>query len=559
MNKTSRWLALHPNWTLLLVVLAALAPFLAKPFNIDDPLFIWTARQIHAHPADPFGFNVEWACQEFPMWKITENPPLTCYYLAGAAGMLGWSEIALHFAFLLPALAAILGTFRLARHFCHQPMLAALAALFTPVFLVSSTTVMCDVTMLAFWVWAVVFWVEGMEQRNLWKLFAAGWLIALAEMTKYYGACLIPLLAAHSLMNKRPLGQWAQFMLIPLAALCLYQYATQTAYHYSLLYGAMDYASFSQNQFGFLKIHTGLTAMAFTGGCLAVAVILMPILWRPATLATFAGSAVFIALITLVVNGMMWNKYSTLQGPARVSAQIQFVFWVTGGAGVLSLALADVWGWRDARSGLLGLWVGGTFLFAAFFNWTVNSRSLLPLAPAVGILIARRLDQNRLAGRSVEPRAAALGLAASAGLALLVARADFLLASAIRLNAEEVCRIYSSAGTSLWFQGHWGFQYYMQAQGALPLDAKHSRLKRGDHLAVPTNNTNLLPLDPRSAVLLEKIVVPETYPLTTFNEMVGAGFYASVWGPLPFAFGRVPPESVSVYRIQPLPPATAKN
>jgi len=28
---------------------------------------------------------------------------------------------------------------------------------------------------------------------------------------------------------------------------------------------------------------------------------------------------------------------------------------------------------------------------------------------------------------------------------------------------------------------------------------------------------------------------------------VGAGFYASVWGPLPFAFGQVPPERVLVY------------
>ncbi len=52
-----RWPAVHPRLTLLLVVLAVLAPFLAKPFNIDDPLFLWTARQIQAHPADPYGFH----------------------------------------------------------------------------------------------------------------------------------------------------------------------------------------------------------------------------------------------------------------------------------------------------------------------------------------------------------------------------------------------------------------------------------------------------------------------------------------------------------------------
>ena len=161
---------------------------------------------------------------------MTENPPLASYYLALAAGVFGWSEMALHFAFLLPALAAVLGTHRLARRFCHPPMLAALATLFTPVFLVSSTTVMCDVLMLAFWVWAAVFWLEGMEENRSGKLFAAGGLIALAALTKYFGACLIPLLAAYSVIGQRRFRQWAMPLLIPLAALCAYQWVTQALY-----------------------------------------------------------------------------------------------------------------------------------------------------------------------------------------------------------------------------------------------------------------------------------------------------------------------------------------
>jgi hypothetical protein len=41
-----------------LAVVVLLAPFLAKPFNMDDPLFIWAARQIQAHPLNPYGFPV---------------------------------------------------------------------------------------------------------------------------------------------------------------------------------------------------------------------------------------------------------------------------------------------------------------------------------------------------------------------------------------------------------------------------------------------------------------------------------------------------------------------
>jgi len=552
LNKFCRWFVLHPYWALTLAVLAALAPFLAKPFNIDDPFYIWTALQIQAHPTDPFGFNVEWGWTALPMWKVTGNPPLASYYLAAGAGIFGWGEIALHFVFLLPALAVILGTHRLARNFCSQPMLAALATLFTPVFLVSSLTVMCDVPMLAFWIWTVVFWVEGMEQKNPWKLFVAGWLIALAEMTKYYGAGLIPLLAAYSLTSRRRAGQWAQFLLIPLAILCAYQYVTQAAYGYSLLYRAMHYTSSSRAFFGFSKTHLCLTALAFTGGCLAVAIFFAPLLWRPKTLAAFAGGAVLIA-IALFLDRAMWEKYDGLQVAARTTTEIQFIFWAAGGVCVLALAYADVLDRRDARSWLLGLWVLGTFLFTAFFNWSVNARSILPMAPAVGILIVRRLERTILADRKIWLRGVLPCLAASAALALLVERSDFLLAVAVRQTAQDVCANCESPNRTLWFQGHWGFQHYMQDGGAYPFDMKHSFLKPGDNFALPANNTinSILQTNLPRMVLRGTLVAPGPYLLTTCNQETGAGFYSSVLGPLPFAFGRVPPESVSVYVVQP--------
>src|SRR5690242_17447963 len=199
--------ARHPNLTLALITIGALLPFLAKPFNIDDPLFLWAAKQIHAHPLNPYGFNVNWNGQEFPMSQVTENPPLACYYLALAAGVFGWNEVGLHAAFLLPAIAAIIGTYQIAKRLCKAPAWAALITLFTPVFMVSASTVMCDVLMLAFWVWAVAFWLEGMESRRFGPLAVAGVLVSLALVSKYFGVCLIPLLAAHGLAHQRRLGR----------------------------------------------------------------------------------------------------------------------------------------------------------------------------------------------------------------------------------------------------------------------------------------------------------------------------------------------------------------
>src|SRR5438270_113675 len=86
--------------SLALITLAGLAPFLNKQFNIDDPLFLWTAQQIAAHPLDPFGFSVNWTGAPEPMWHAMQNPPLCSCFIANVASVFGWSEVILHAAVL---------------------------------------------------------------------------------------------------------------------------------------------------------------------------------------------------------------------------------------------------------------------------------------------------------------------------------------------------------------------------------------------------------------------------------------------------------------------------
>ena len=48
----------------------------------------------------------------------------------------------------------------------------------------------------------------------------------------------------------------------------------------------------------------------------------------------------------------------------------------------------------------------------------------------------------------------------------------------------------------------------------------------------------------------ESFEVPTTSWISTMNLSVGAGFYSSVWGPLPFAFGPVQPETFLLFRAE---------
>jgi hypothetical protein len=533
---------------LTLVVLAALSPFLGKAFNIDDPLFLWAARQIQAHPGNPYGFDVNWYGFPLPMWEVTKNPPLACYFLAAAASLLGPSETALHSAFLLPAVAVILGTYRLARRWCEQPLLAACATLFTPVYLVSSTTVMCDTLMLAFWVWAVVLWVEGMEDESDLRLAGAALLVALASLTKYFGICLIPLLFGYSLILKRRVGNWMIMFLIPLAILAAYQRATRALYGKGLLSDAAGYASSVREEAGVSEISAILEALSFTGGCLATVTLCLVWMWRPRALLGFLVFAAVVA--SAIFSGQAMPGLDGLA--ASQFLQSQAILWVVGGAGILSMAAAAAWRWRDASSFLLAAWVIGTFLFAGFVNWTINARSILPMTPAVGILLARCLSQVGSMDHRRRRWGVGLSLLTGAVLSLYVARGDFLLAGAVRESANQsYARLRPENGT-LWFTGHWGFQYYLQELGpkAKAFVKGHWQAKEGDLLANPSNNNNVVPPRRWQYDSMETLSVDVPGWTTTLSSEVGAGFYVSTWGPLPFSFASVPPENVLIYQLK---------
>jgi hypothetical protein len=127
-----RWSTKLSLLFLVAMTIGFIAPFANKAFHIDDPLFLWAAKQIQSDPTDPYGFKVTWNFDEMEMSEVTKNPPLTSYYIALVAYWVGWGEKALHLAFLIPAIAVVLGTYVIAQRLCERPVLASLIGLITP-------------------------------------------------------------------------------------------------------------------------------------------------------------------------------------------------------------------------------------------------------------------------------------------------------------------------------------------------------------------------------------------------------------------------------------------
>lgn len=534
--------------TLLLVALTliVLAPFAGKAFHIDDPLFLSAARQIVLHPLDPYGFRVNWYGDEMPMWEVTKNPPLGAYVIAASGKLLGFTEVPLHLVFLLPAAGVVVGTYLLAKRLGRNPFLAAVLVLAGPAFLVSSTGLMCDVTMLAFWLFAICLWIDGVERNDAWRLLGSAGLVSAAVVTKYFAITLIPLLAAFTLLRRERPWRRLTFLAIPLAVLVAYQVWTRGLYGHGLLLDAAEFATGQGRKGQGFRAAQGLVGLAFTGGCLLPAVLYAPRLFSRKTLGIglLAGALAGVALAL----GALERGGASLPPDWRFYGGIQFGFFVAGGLSVLALGVVEVRERRDPKAILLGLWVAGTFLFASFVNWNVNGRSILPMAPAAAILVAGRLGNG---GRASRAGAAALLLpaAAAAVVSLIVASADYRLAAAGRDAAAAVARSAEGRTGSLWFFGHWGFQHYMEAVGGKPVDAATSRLLPGDAVAVPSNNTNQRSVPEEWIASRETIDLGGPRWVTTMHPALGAGFYASEFGPLPYGFGSPPPELYELIRI----------
>lgn len=538
------WLQSVARGHLLLLTglaLCCLIPFIGKAFNIDDTLFVWCGKQIQLHPFNPYGFFINWYGAPSPMSVVMRNPPLTPYFIALVGSLAGWSEAALHSAFLLPMIASVLGMYALAKQWCNNPLLATLIGFTTPAFFVSSTTVMCDVMMLAFEIWAFVFWVRAHEEKKFPYFLLSSVLLTACVLTKFSGLTILPLLIVYSCIRERKLIVSNLYLLIPLVGLAIYMAAISSMYgEGSIIEGLVLATSAGGSKpFEWARVVVGLS---FLGGCFFPVLIFSPLLWSRKIVV--GGFIVMAVLMIEVIMGRLLSNV-VLQHMAMVNPILgsQLLVFSAGGIFLLALAIKEIIRYRDASSVTLGLLVLGTTVFAIFFSWAVAARYFLPLTPAVGIMIVRAIDQ------SAKKTWGYLLLIPSAALAITVASADYSLANSAKNAAQEITSKYQQRNKPLWFQGHWGFQYYMELNGAKPLNVQYPEIRSGEILIIPLNN-DIRSINADLMKVQEKLDYPVASYAATMSKPDGAGFYANAWGPFPFVFGNVAQETYYVLLAQ---------
>lgn len=561
-----------PKIWLLLLTCLCLLPFVNKAVHIDDTLFLRAAQQIQKHPLDFYGFQMNWFGYSRPMVENFDNPPLTCYYIALVTAIGGWSEPVLHLAFLLPALLAAWGTYSLACKLCSRPLLASTLTILMPVFLISATTLMCDVMLLAFWIWSLVWFERGLETGSRAEFVVSGALAGLAFWTKFPGITVVPLLAFWGFSIRRRAGWWLVAVALPFVFVAAYEWSTFHMYGKGLLFTAMGVAAQAPHRGGLWEKE--FVGLSFFGGCCVPVWLFLPRLWsfRRVVLGICLLAPCLLLYPYLGRFALLWKP----DGYPNWPLVLQSALFIAGGLHLLLLAAADFWDRRDPAALVLTLWVFGVFVFATSLNWTTNGRSLLLAVPAIGILVARRLDY---AAQRRKPAVAASGPASApapagesperaalrrheqpawrefwpllpaAALSLFLVQVDYNLASAGRTAANALCRRYQTPGKMLWFEGHWGFQYYMEQNHARALERPFLNAAPGEYVIVPSEAANTFDI---STDLVRMIAILDIRPnrrWATMSLSAGAGFYAAICGPFPFSLGSIDPERYYVLEV----------
>ena len=373
------------------VICLLIMPFLGKAYSIDDPLFIWAGRHIQSNFLDFYGFSANWFGLQAPMSEITKNPPLASYFIAGCLSLFGDNEYALHILFALWAIGLMVGIYFIAKIFCPSPFIATWVACISPVFAISSLTIMSDIMMMFWWIWALWFWVRGISKERQSFLLLAAMCAVACGLTKYFGIFLVPLLCLYAVLKKVPLAKWGIFIVLPVTVFIGYDGFTSGLYGHGLISEAFSYSRKAGPISGkTLLLSNFMIGLSFLGGCMISTLALFPILFKKREFFIAIGLLLLFAGCLFGLNATQ-NLSGFLNGPLQWNTIIHLSVFCFVGATIIWLSCMDIVNHRDHTSIFLCVWILCTFVFASFLNWTISARSILPLAPAVGILIDRRV------------------------------------------------------------------------------------------------------------------------------------------------------------------------
>ena len=505
---------------LIIFTLACLLPFINKPFNIDDPFYISMAKQILNDPLRPYSFSINWSGELRDVWTHMEAtfPPLIPYFIAAMIKLFGIQETILHLCFLVFPLISAASMYFLLKKYVGEPLVYAMIFVAAPAFLVSATSIMLDVPLMAFILLSAALFIYGVDGDDK-RLILSGSVVAgLAVLVKYSAVIAVIVLGMYvAFSGKR---KYILYLLVPAGIFGLW------CLHNQLVYGKMHFFEASSHVGKGISLHKLIAAPAFFAGSLIFPVFLF-------FKQDLREKLIFI--ITPMVFYVLVDKF--IKGP---NAAVILTLMIAASA----LYFYTVIKYRKQTNQFVFTWFAvAVFLVLTVEPW-VSGRYILFILPPALILFAAMIEGIAGTIKKYIPVAALL-TTLFFGLSLSIS--DYLWAK----TYVRIPEYFNSRGVNNgFFLGHFGFQYYMERSGFLPLEVNGA--VKGPVFILAAKMPD--PQKPAKKIfsrmkLKEHHMVPSTFPFRIMAPVDHAGFYSSFWGILPFTISREPLEEFAVFTL----------
>jgi hypothetical protein len=519
------------------------APFVGRAFFVDDNYQMLMARGTMEHPLRPYDFKADDNGLANSAWDPGQpprmvNPPLHHYILGLFSKCVGDHVAGVRALALLLAGGSAVFIYLLAARLAVPPVGATVLAVLTPAFWLSSYALLIDSTLLFFFLGALWTWIEGLRRRSTAWLAASGLLMGLTLMAKYTGVLLFPVAALYAWTDREHGRRWRPWLtfLIPIGIFGLWSGWNVATY------GAVHFTESAKRVIQTFSWGHVLIFLTFLGG-----VFLLP-------LASWIGLGGLRRTGSIGLVGAFGLAFFLMSpwGGFGVGTSLLMAGLTVGGLLFLWETVALL---KDSKYPsdpfLVGwVWIGSVQMIYVM-QWVAARYYLTLVVPVVFLTV--RMAQRRWAlapSKFARAQGAAVGLLFlfSAGLAV----GDYLQADAQRTVSFDVQRDkLLENGRRGVFLGDSFTSSYLKTVGWEPgfpsTDFSPGTLVLKQQVVMPPwwFRAKAVPLRP-----IKQYVYPSRWPWRTMDNKASAGFYASCWGGLPFAFSQGPLERYILFEVE---------
>jgi hypothetical protein len=483
---------------LSLLTLASLLTLLNafKPLHIDDTAYYFYAARIAEAPLDPYGFEVHWSDRPQPANHVLA-PLVLPYWWAAGLHLFGDRPFLWKLWLLPVSLLLVFALHHLLRRFARGLELPLLAIIVLSPTLLPSFNLMLDVPALALSLTALAVFTVAVECESWCWAVLAGLIAGLGMETKYTAFLAPAVMLLYAVIYRR---QRLGVLAAGVAAALFICWETAIA----LRYGESHFLhQWLQGSEGLKRrLNLGVPLIGILGGTApVVALLALAALGKSWRMIFGCGLAIVAGYLLLA-----WvpEAESVLLRDANGKDRLTLNTLIVGPSGLLVCGGVVLVAWRLLR--------GRAELVDQFLvSWLVLELAgyfaLTPFAAArrvLGLVVVATLVAGRLASQSCEswPRRGLVHGLAAVGVLLGLAfyEVDYRDALAEQRGVESAARWLQERepGATVWFAGHWGFQYYAERAGWIPLRVDESQPRCGDWLVLPDRRVaqQPWPIDP---------------------------------------------------------------